>query len=166
MSIYYRNLWVSILLGLPGHREYLYMWFDILFGTWDYLLSAVGVGHLGTTRSGGSAFYSYHWDPSVTPWLELSCWHLPSFWLWIIDVWLYLFWWILYLYLIYGYISFDGCCIFIWCMDVSCILDGFIYLLYSYHGSEEDDVLLISYVYSFKPFIPCDMYSGWLSIPN
>ena len=51
-------------------------------------------------------------------------------------------------------------------MDVSCILDGFIYLLYSYHGSEEDEVLLISYVYSFKPFIPCDMYSGWLCIPD
>ena len=25
----------------------------------------MGVGHLGSTQSGGSAFYSYHWDPSV-----------------------------------------------------------------------------------------------------
>ena len=72
MSIYYRNLLVSILLGFPGHTEYLYMLFDILFGTWDNILSAVGVDHLGSTQSGGSAFYSYHWDPSETPWLEHS----------------------------------------------------------------------------------------------
>ena len=36
-----------------------------------------------------------------------------------------------------------------------------------YHGFEDDDVSLFStYVYSFKPFIPCDMYIGWLSIPD
>ena len=59
------NLWVSILLGFLDLETTCAMWFDILFGTWDYLLSTVGVDHLGSTRSGGSAFYSYHWDPSV-----------------------------------------------------------------------------------------------------
>ena len=66
MSIYYRNLWVSILLGFPRRREYLYMWFDIMFGTCDYLLSAVGVGHLGSMWLGGSPFsllpYRSVWD--------------------------------------------------------------------------------------------------------
>ena len=44
-------------------------------------------------------------------------------------------------------------------MDVSCMLLVSFTLLHLYHGFNEDDV------YSFKPFIPCDMYSGWLSIP-
>ena len=59
------NLWVSILLGFLDLESTCAMWFDILFGPWDYLLSTVGVDRLGSTWSGGSAFYSYHWDPSV-----------------------------------------------------------------------------------------------------
>ena len=42
------------------------MWFDILFWTWDYLFSMVGVGHLGSMWLGGSVFFTLTiWDPSV-----------------------------------------------------------------------------------------------------
>ena len=59
------TLWVSILLGFLDIGEYLWLCdFDILFGTWDYVLSAVGVGHLGPMQSGGSGFFSLTiWDP-------------------------------------------------------------------------------------------------------
>ena len=58
-------------------------------------------------------------------------------------------------------VFYDGCYIF---------SDGWTYfvwwivsftLLQLYHGFNEDDVSsFFSYVYSFKPFIPCDMCSG------
>ena len=37
----------------------------ILFGTWDYLLSMVGVDHLGSMKSSGSVFYFYLLNPIV-----------------------------------------------------------------------------------------------------
>ena len=103
------TLWASILLGFLDTREYLWLCdLFILFGTWDYLLSLVGVGHLGSTWSGGSAF-------SLLPWLEHSL--LAFTFIMFIDHydrWLYLLRWMLYLYS--------------W-MDVSCMVDGFIYFI-------------------------------------
>ena len=96
------------------------MWFNILFGTWDYLLSAVGVDHLGSTWSGGSAFYSYHWDPSVVTMAGASLFAFPF----ILSLY---HWWMV--------ISYDGCLYHVWWMVL------FI-LLYLYYGSEEDDVIL------------------------
>ena len=126
MSIYYSNLWVSILLGFPRLREYLYMWFDVLFGTWDNILSAVGVDHLGSTQSGGSAFYSYHWDPSIVTMARAF----------LVGI---------YLHFVHGSL---WCMVISFMMDViSLLMDGCIRvwwmvsftLLHLYHGSEEDD---------------------------
>ena len=109
------NLWVSILLGFLDLESTCVMWFDILFGTWDYLLSVVGVGHLGLMRLGGSAF-------SLLPlrsvrnhhaW-SILFWHLPPFYLWIVMMDGYILWWMLYI---------------LWWMVVSCMVDGLIYFI-------------------------------------
>ena len=64
--------------------------------------------------------------------------HLVSCVLWWTIVWMYHVWWMVSFILLYFVSWIWGG----WCISIS------------------------TYVYSFKPFIPCDMYSGWLSIPN
>ena len=136
------------------------MWFDILFGTWDYLLSAVGVGHLGPTWSGGSAFslLPLRSVRSHCGW-SIPCWHSFSFFSWITMMDGYILWWMLYLlwWMLYLY----------WWMDVSYMVDGFIYFIILVSWIRRGwCISIFTYVYSFKPFIPCNMYSGWFSIPN
>ena len=122
------NPWVSILLGFLGFREYLccVIWYYV----WDLRLSPQRSGS-GPFRFHAVGWYCFLLLPlrsiqDIVAGAFLLA--LPSFWLWIIDVWLYLFWWMLYFY---------------WWMYVSCMLDDFTYLLYLYHGSEEDDLFLI-----------------------
>ena len=128
------------------------IWFDILFGTWEYLLNTVGVGHLGSTRSGGSAFYSYHWDSSVVT---------------MVGAFLSTFTFILFmdhydgwLYFMMDVISFmmDGCIMY----------GGWFHLFYCTCIMDPKRMMYFwfSYVYSFNPFIPYDMYSGWMRILN
>ena len=154
------TLWVSIILGFLDIREYLWLCdFSILFVTWDYLLSIVGVGHLGPTWSGGSAFSLLPFEMrSRTLWLELSLLAL-IFTLFIdhCDGWLHF----LCMFLLYV-----GCHFF---YDVGCTMYyGWIHLLYCIVSwIREGWCVIFSFMYySFKPFIPCDMYSGWLRISN
>ena len=109
------TLWVSILYRIPRLWEYL--WFcDLIscFGTWDYLLSVVGVGHLGSTRSGGSAFYSYHWDPSVVIVVGASLSTFPFILsMYHYDGWLY--------FMMDGYIMYGGWFHLFYC---TCIMDS------------------------------------------
>ena len=135
------------------------MWFDILYGTWDYLLSTVGVGHLGPTRSGGSAFSLLPlrsvWDTVARAFFvgtHLHSFHGSLWWMviFVMDV----------ISSMMDFISFMM-------MDVSCMVDGFIYFIALISWIRCGwCIFIFTYVYSFKPFIPCDMYSGWLSIPN
>ena len=129
------TLWVSILIGFMDTWKYWWLCdFVNLFGTWDYLLSAVGVGHLGPTRSGGSAFSLLPFEIHPrTPWLELLLlafiftsfmyhfWrmdalvmYIPFLW-WIslfYDDWMYQILWIVLFTLLHLY--HDG-----WCMPLS-----------------------------------------------
>ena len=79
MSFYVLEpFWVSIPVGFLDYRLYLWLlWLVILLGTWGYLLSAVGVDHLGSTQLGGSAFSLLPFEIHPrTPWLELLFGHL------------------------------------------------------------------------------------------
>ena len=117
------TLWVSILLGFLDIREYLWLCdFDILFGTWDYLLSVVGVGHLGPTQLGGTFFSLLPFEIHLrTPWLEL---YLLAFiftlFMYQYERWLHL--WCMYHFLWWMSFFYND-----WMYHV--IMDGFIYLV-------------------------------------
>ena len=61
----------------------------------------VGVGHLGSTRSSGISFYSYHWDPSIVTMARASLFAFPFILsMYHYDGWLY--------FMMDVYIFYDG----------------------------------------------------------
>ena len=110
MSIYLGTLELEYFKDFLDLESTFDIWIDILFGTWDYLLSMVGVGHLGSMQLGGSDFYSYHWDSYVATMAGISLSVFPFILsLYHYDGWLYL--------MMDVYIFYDG------------MVDGFIYCI-------------------------------------